>query len=130
MANVVLMLLAVYLGTPQPPSDQTYPCFTHRGRLSHGNGPPVIWLVGTKRIVAVEDGLPEDLEKLVEPYLMLPSEQHGDVFGDFEICPVEADRPGHRRNVLVKGAHKLVVVFDEELRRAPLKLLTTWPKGQ
>jgi hypothetical protein len=34
----------------------TEPCFTHRGRLSGQNGIAyMIWLVGTKRIVAVHE---------------------------------------------------------------------------
>ena len=124
-----VLLVAIVVLASQPAGDQPFPCFTHRGRLSHGNGPPVIWLVGTKRVVAVLEGLPEHLDKLVAPYLALPSDGHGDVFGDFEICPTEADRQGHRRNVRVKAAQKLVVVFDKEVGRPPMKLLSTWPKG-
>ena len=35
-------------------------CFTHRGRLSGQNGiAHMIWLIGTKRIVAVDNEMPE-----------------------------------------------------------------------
>src|SRR3954469_9262679 len=62
------------------------PCFTHRGRLSAQNGIAyMIWLVGTKRIVAVSDTeIPSTLGK----YLDMTSPDHSDIYGDFEICPL------------------------------------------
>ena len=101
------------------------PCVTHRGRLSGQNGVAyMIWLVGTSRIVAVHE---TQIPPLLEKYLSMTSPDHGDVYGDFDICPLEPDRPGHMRSACVSGATRLVVQ-DRERSRPPLRLLSTWPK--
>lgn len=126
--RVVTLVVALSLAgsTSQSFADTTYPCFTHRGRLSQGNGPRVIWLVGTKRIVAVEDALPPPLEKLIAPYLTITSDEQSQIYGSFELCPVGPDSPGHRRYVRVKSAEQLVAVNVRGLR-PPKKLTSTWP---
>jgi hypothetical protein len=102
------------------------PCFTHRGRLSGQNGIAyMIWLVGTKRIIGVDQTqIPEMLGK----YLDMASADHSDVYGDFEICPLERDQPGRMRAACVAGAARLVVQ-DRERTRAPIRLVSTWPKN-
>ena len=103
----------------------TEPCFTHRGRLSGQNGIAyMIWLVGTKRIVGVNQ---TEIPAMLGKYLSMTSPDHRDVFGDFDICPVEPDRPGHIRLVCVAGATRLVVQ-DRDRSRPPIRLLSTWPK--
>src|SRR5688572_12986362 len=83
------------------------PCFTHRGRLSGQNGIAyMIWLVGTKRIVGVHE---TEIPAMLVKYLSMTSSDHSDVYGDFDICPLEPDRPGHMRSVCVAGATRLVV---------------------
>jgi len=102
------------------------PCFTHHGRLSSQNGTALkIWLVGTKRVVGLENDV-DELPSVVKKYLDMTSIDHSYIYGDFEICPVEKDSPGHMRRVCVTGAQKLVV---ENLRgsRPPFRLLSTWP---
>jgi hypothetical protein len=108
----------------EPPVE---PCFRHRGRLSGQNGiAHMIWLVGTKRIVAVDNaGMPDQLWK----YLDMASPDHADIYGDYEICPLERDRPGNMRRVCVSSASRLVVQ-DRERSRAPIRLLFTWPKAR
>jgi hypothetical protein len=102
------------------------PCFTHHGRLSSQNGIGLkIWLIGTRRVVGLEnssDSLPPEILK----YLDMASPNHSYIYGDFNICPLEPDRPGHLRLVCVNGARRLVV---QNLRtsRPPFRLLSTWP---
>ena len=104
------------------------PCFTHHGRLSSQNGIGLkIWLIGTKRVVGLEnssDSLPPEVLK----YLDMASPNHSYVYGDFDICPLEPDLPGHLRLVCVTGARRLVV---QNLRtsRPPFRLLSTWQGG-
>jgi len=103
----------------------TAPCFTRRGRLSGQNGiAHMIWLVGTNRIVGVHA---TQIPAMLGKYLAMTSPDHSDVYGDFEICPLEPDRPGHMRLACVAGATRLVVQ-DRERSRPPLRLLSTWPQ--
>ena len=104
----------------------TEPCFTHRGRLSAQNGISLmIWLVGTNRIVSVQE---TQIPALLGTYLSMTSPDHSDVYGDFDICPLEPDRSGHMRATCVAGATRLVVQ-DRERSRPPIRLLSTWPKN-
>lgn len=127
--------LAVLLATSAPiagqpswtcPTPPVEPCARRHGRLSSQNGiARRIWLIGTKRVAAVAndaDTVPPEVAK----YLELTSDDHSYIYGDFLICPLEADRPGHMRQVCVAGAAKLVV---QALRRTtpPFRILSTWP---
>jgi hypothetical protein len=47
------------------------------------------------------------------------------VYGDFNICPLESDTPGHMRQACVVGAEKLVVQ-DVGRVRPPFRLVATW----
>lgn len=98
-------------------------CFRHHGRLSSQNGVTLmIWLLGTRRIVKVEN---EVADVPNGKYLEMTSPEHSYIYGDFEICPLERDRPGHMRSVCVVGAEKLVVQNLQGLRPA-FRLLSTW----
>jgi hypothetical protein len=100
------------------------PCFEHRGRLSGQNGiAHMLWLVGTKRIVAVDNA---EMPKVLRKYLDMTSADHGDIYGDYEICPLEPDRGGQMRRVCISGA-SMLVVQDRDHLRPPLRLLVTWP---
>jgi len=65
---------------------------------------------------------------LVEKYLEMTSPDHSYIYGDFDICPTEPDKPGVVRRVCVTGAEKLVV---QNLRgsRPSFRLLETWPRA-
>ena len=104
-------------------------CFRHRGRLSSGNGIALtMWLVGTTRRVGVENES-ATLPAFVRKYLVITSEEHSYIYGDFEICPTEHDVPGRLRHVCVSSAERLVV---QPLRKStpPFRLLPTWPRGR
>jgi hypothetical protein len=108
---------------PVPPIE---PCVTHHGRLSSQNGVPQrLWLIGTRRVVRVDNEMPP----LLQPYLEMTSTRHSYIYGDWVICPVERDVPGHMRSVCVTGAERLVV---ENVRGTPppFRLLSTWPAGR
>lgn len=102
------------------------PCARRHGRLSSQNGIALkIWLVGTTRVVGLQNNV-EELPPLVQKYLDMTSANHSYIFGDFDICPLEPDTPKHVRRVCVVGAQNLVV---QPLRRPdpPFRLLSTWP---
>jgi hypothetical protein len=102
------------------------PCFMHRGRLSGQNGiAHMIWLVGTKRIMAVQE---TQIPAMLGKYLAMTSPDHSDVYGDFEICPLEPDQAGHMRSACVASAARLVVQ-DRERSGPLIRLVSTWPKN-
>ena len=110
------------------PEKPVEPCFKHHGRLSSQNGIALaVWLIGTTRRVGVANGFA--LSPAIQRYLVMTSPEHSYIYGDFEICPLEPDTPGHLRDVCVAGAEKLVV---ENLRglRPPFRLLSTWPDAK
>ena len=102
------------------------PCVKHHGRLSSQNGIAYkIWLIGTTRMVALENEPPSFLAK----YLDMTSPEHSYIYGDFDICPVEPDRPGYLRRVCVVGAENLVIQHLQD-SRPPFRLLSTWIPGR
>ncbi len=108
---------------PRPPIE---PCAEHHGRYSTQNGiTQRIWLVGTKRSVRVEGWgfLPTEVEK----YTDMTSLEHSYIFGDFEICPLEPDQPGHSRAVCVISARNLVIQNLQGLR-PPFRIASTWDR--
>jgi hypothetical protein len=103
------------------------PSFTHHGRLSSQNGiARKIWLIGTPRVVSVDND-EGDIPSLVARYLEMTSSDHSYIYGEFNICPLAPVKPGHMGSVCVSGAEKLVVL---NLRRSrpPFRLLSTWPQ--
>jgi hypothetical protein len=101
------------------------PCFRHHGRLSSQNGIALkIWLIGTTRVVGVHS---TETPSIIEKYLDMASPNHSYIYGDFDICPLTPDRPGHMRSVCVAGAER-VVVQDTQRARPAFRLLSTWPK--
>ena len=102
------------------------PCAKRHGRLSSQNGIALkIWLIGTRRMVAVTN---TSMPSIVEKYLEITSDDHSYIFGDFEICFLEPDVPGHIRLACVRGAENLVV---QPLRRQEpaFRLRSTWTVG-
>jgi hypothetical protein len=97
--------------------------------LSSQNGIALkIWLLGTTRVVALDNDL-DDLPAIVRKYLEITSPDHSYIYGDFDICPLEPDTPGHLRRVCVVGAEKLVV-HNLQGSSPPFRLLSTWPATQ
>jgi len=95
-------------------------CFVVHGRMFFPNGnPPVrISRLGTKRILGVLDGAKRDDTDAVLPdglrQRLGPEWDKYDVFGDFEVCPLTPERPGHMQFVCLKGArHVTLMMFQE-----------------
>jgi hypothetical protein len=89
-------------------------CFNVHGRLAVWNGMPSvrIWHVGTRRIFGVFDGagdadsnnlFPESVAALLGADPLSIS-----VYGDYEVCPLDRDRPGRMRPVCIAGTAHLV----------------------
>ena len=101
-------------------------CFKHHGRLSSQNGIALrIWLIGTTRMVALENDA-QDLPPVVRKYLDMTSPDHSYIYGDYTICPVEPDVPGRLRRVCVTGGEKLVAQRVDG-SSAAFRLESTWP---
>ena len=73
--------------------------------------------IGTKRILAIHSGpgfklgddhensdpeMPENLERALKPFQNV-------VFADFEICPLEPERPGEMQDVCIESAKNVVI---------------------
>jgi hypothetical protein len=135
LTAIVLVLLLGDIGEAQPQSawkcttPPIEPCVKVHGRLSSQNGIALaIWIIGTNRRVGVSD---TEVPPLLDPYLSMTSPDHGYIFGDFEICPLQPDTPGHLRFVCVAHAEKLVVQphdSDRDRPRPPFRLRATWPR--
>jgi hypothetical protein len=92
-------------------------CYWARGRLAAYNGTPTmrLWRIGTKRILAIHSGpgykkgddrenedpeLPANAERALKPFQNV-------VFADFEICPLEPERPGVMQDVCIESAKNI-----------------------
>jgi hypothetical protein len=102
------------------------PCTTRHGRFSTQNGiTRTIWLIGTTRKVNVTNELTDFLPSGVLRYTEMTSPDHSYIFGDFTLCPIEPDLPGHMRAVCVSNASKLVVQNINH-SRPPFRVRSTW----
>jgi hypothetical protein len=89
-------------------------CFVVHGRANIWMGTPAlrIWPVKSHRLLGVTDGpfaddttdpiYPEKMKKIITGYDEL-------IYGDFEVCPFTADKPGEMRMVCIESASHLVV---------------------
>ncbi len=80
--------------------------FKVHGRLSLYNGTPSarIWIIGTKRILGVPDdylpNLPDSITHLIS--------WEAAIYGDFVVCPLTQQNPGHMQLVCIESASNLV----------------------
>lgn len=110
-------------------------CYWTRGMITCCNGNPSMrmWKVGTKRILGILSGpnswqinpedslnpeLPVNLGRAYsaeyrrkEAAKDTDAGVHGPVFGDFEICPLEPERPGWMQPVCIESAKN--IFFDD-----------------
>ena len=102
-------------------------CYWTHGRLRVGNGDPSLrmWKVGTKRILGILSGpnayrrdpldnehpeLPANLERVYETIAQTGQDHvFYQVFGDFEVCPLEPEHPGWMQAVCIESAKNIVV---------------------
>ena len=95
-------------------------CFVVRGQMFFPNGNPSVRIsrLGTKRILGVLDGAKSDASDDVLPADLRsklgPEWDKFDVYGDFDVCPLAPERPGHMQFVCLKDArHVNLVRFQE-----------------
>jgi hypothetical protein len=78
-------------------------CRVVHGRLSIYNGGPStrIWVVGSKRML----GVPSEV---VPQSVWRGSTIDNDAFGDFRVCPLERQKPGHMQFVCIDSARNVI----------------------
>jgi hypothetical protein len=94
-------------------------CYWAHGRLSLYNGNPTIrvWKIGTHRILGIlsgpgaekrdpEDSVHPELPANVERVFKSLSTQ---IFADFEICPLQPERPGTMQDACIESAKNIFV---------------------
>ena len=95
-------------------------CYWTRGRLAFYNGNPSyrIWKVGTNRILGIYSGpsrfpprtrldsedpeFPPSINKAFRP----PNNR---IFADFEVCPLDRERPGWMQDACIESAKNIIV---------------------
>ena len=94
-------------------------CYWVHGRLGAANGNPTIrlWKIGTRHMFSILSGPgspdrnPDDS---LEPELP-PNVEHAfktittRIYGDFEVCPLETEKPGEMQDACIESARHLVV---------------------
>jgi hypothetical protein len=78
-------------------------CFTIHARFAvyTGDGMETLWPVGSHRLLSVAAGK----DRLYKMLGDRPSDYF--IFGDFVVCPLEKDIPGHMRRVCIKEMRNL-----------------------
>jgi hypothetical protein len=103
----MMKALAICIATALAATSPARPgaCRWVHGRFAVYNGSSVqrIWIIGTRRIVAIPDVDPTPLPATLGAFEKLNG---GELFGDFHICPLEASRPGHMQHVRVDGVRR------------------------
>jgi hypothetical protein len=66
-----------------------------------------------------------EMPRAASKYLDMTSDDHSYIYGDFEVCPLGPDQPGHMRSACIINAERLVI---QPLRRemSPFRLRSTW----
>jgi hypothetical protein len=92
-------------------------CYWTHGRVSVANGTPFIrlWKIGTHRMLTIHSGpgykrgdneensnpeIPANLDRAFKTDLTR-------VYGNFEICPLEPERPGEMQRVCIESAKNI-----------------------
>jgi hypothetical protein len=111
-----LVLLATAVGSPATPQERCEAspfgeCWRVHARFTvyTGNAQEVLWPVGTHRLLRVVRGDERLLKVLTggndDNFVQMADDY--EVFGDFEVCPLEKDVPGAMRDVCIKKAENL-----------------------
>ena len=98
--------------------ENTNSCYWQHGRIGYYNGTPAIrlWKIGTNRLLAIYSGpsvdrygldnedpqMPANLKRTLKP-------SQNQVFGDFEVCPLEPEREGAMQAACIESAKNLAV---------------------
>jgi hypothetical protein len=99
-------------------------CYWTHGRLGFGNGTPALrlWKIGTHRVLGIYGGplsynvplddnedpaLPENVRRTFRAsrHFGFPDR----IFADFEVCPLEPEKPGAMQAACIESAKNIVV---------------------
>jgi hypothetical protein len=93
-------------------------CYWTHARLQFYNGTPALrlWKIGTRRVLGVYSGPLVDRKSLDNEDPELPENVSrklngftNRVFGDFEICPLEPEKPHTMQAVCIESANNLAI---------------------
>lgn len=94
-------------------------CYWTHGRLTYGNGTPAVrlWKIGTHRLLGIYSGPSVDRDGLDNEHPELPANLGWDsdflstrIFADFEVCPLEEERPRTMQAACIEAAKNITVV--------------------
>jgi hypothetical protein len=92
-------------------------CYWARGRLSANMGAPAfrLWKIGTHRVLGIYSGptvdfaednehpaFPENVQRVFRP-------MQNRIFADFEVCPLEPEKPGTMQAACIESAKNIFV---------------------
>ena len=108
--TLVFLFSGLSLSAAQTPT-KDMDCFTVHGRICCYNGTPSvrIWVPATHRLLGLDpdglEALPPELQKALgkDCYETF-------VWGDFKVCPLQKDIPGHMRLVSIQSVKILKVI--------------------
>jgi len=94
--------LLAALCTAAAPPQLAGRCRWVRGRFAvyNGSGVQRIWIVGTKRIVAMRDDEP-NVPRIISEFEKTDALNGKALFADFHVCALENSRPGRMQHVRV-----------------------------
>ena len=110
MHGLIAALLVALLA---PEATAAPACQRVHGRLFAANGTPSlrIWPIGTRRLLGIHDdaspeALPPGLRGDRAPSMGATDDGRVEVYGDFTVCPLALDRPGHMQMVTLKAVSR------------------------
>jgi len=89
--------------------------------VANGNPSYRLWKIGTHRVLGIYSGPSVDrygldnegpeLPSNVERKLWATKDHHqaNDIFGDFEVCPLEPEKPGVMQAACIESAKNIVI---------------------
>lgn len=101
----------------QSRSDLAGACYQVHGRLNAWNGGPAtekIWVVGTKRLLAVysRSDYTSVMPKVISAQL---NSFDTKIYADFLVCPLEKEKPRHEGYVCVEAARNILIERHETI---------------
>ena len=92
-------------------------CYWTHGRIGFYNGTPAIrlWKIGTNRLLGIYSGPSADRYGLDNEDPQMPANlkrkfkpSENQVYGDFEVCPLESEREGAMQAACIESAKNLI----------------------
>ena len=108
---LLLSLLLAGAAPANAPPAREGECRWVHGRYAIYNGSSLrrIWIIGTRRIVALKDddaAVPPEIERYQRGFASYGGFEDA-LFGDFYVCALERSRPGHMQHVRLERTRNL-----------------------